>query len=353
MGNKSSKVYTGIDVFKLIAAVMIVLLHTIETTNYYACLIKEVFTRFAVPFFFIASGFFLYNGLECASNKGEYFRKYEKNILIIFAVWAIIIYSPFVIYEYRINNSGESVIKIIAILIRRILVIGPGPYWYLVALFWAAAVIYFCYIRNKENILWGGIVIGFCMQIAYACFRGVLSEVIFFNYFFKAIYGIFSWEYNVFMYGIPFMGIGYFLNKNKVRVKSKTAAIILIICTVFSAIEYSLPRMFPNVFWEDNKIFIAFIGQSVAYFWLAQNMNFHISEKKSLTIRQLSSFIYFAHVILLYNILNPLLSKYTDLPIYEPYMILPKLIMVMVICVGLFWPIKKIKNKYLNILING
>lgn len=353
MENKSSKVYTGIDVFKLIAAVMIVLLHTIETTNYYACLIKEVFTRFAVPFFFIASGFFLYNGLERAFSKGEYFRKYEKNILIIFGVWAIIIYSPFVIYEYITNNSGESVIKIIAILIRRILVIGPGPYWYLVALFWAAAFIYFFYTRNKENILWGGMVIGFCMQIAYVCFRGALSEVTIFNYFFKGIYGIFSWEYNVFMYGIPFMGIGYLLNKKEVRVKSKTAIMILIICTMFSAIEYSLPQIFPNVFWKENKIFIAFIGQAIAYFWLAQNMNLAISKKESLTIRQLSSFIYFSHVILLYNILNPLLSNYTDLPIYEPYMILPKLIIVIVVCVGLFWSIKKIKNKYLNVLING
>lgn len=353
MENKSSKVYTGIDVFKLIAAVMIVLLHTIETTNYYACLIKEVFTRFAVPFFFIASGFFLYNGLECASNKGEYFRKYEKNILIIFGVWAIIIYSPFVIYEYITNNSGESVIKIIAILIRRILVIGPGPYWYLVALFWAAVFIYFCYTRNKENILWGGIVIGFCIQIAYVCFRGVLSEVTFFNYFFKGIYGIFSWEYNVFMYGIPFMGIGYLLNKKRAQVKSKIALMILIICTILSAVEYSLPKIFPSVFWEENKIFVAFIGQAIAYFLLAQNKNFDISKKESLTIRQLSSFIYFSHVILLYNILNPILGKYTNLSIFEPRMIFPKLIIVIVACISLFWPIKKINNKYLNILING
>lgn len=353
MANKSSKVYTGIDVFKLIAAVMIVLLHTIETTNYYVCLIKEVFTRFAVPFFFIVSGFFLYNGLDRASNKGEYFRKYEKNILIIFGVWAIIIYSPFVIYEYLINNAGESVIKIIAILIRRILVIGPGPYWYLVALFWAAIFIYFCYTRNKDNVLLVGIIIGFCLQIAYTSFKGILSEIVFFNYFFKVIYGIFSWEYNVFMYGIPFMGIGYLLKKKRFYVKSKTALIFLVICTILSVIEYSLPQIFPNIFWEENRIFIAFIGQAIAYFLLAQNMDFSISKTESLTIRQLSSFIYFSHVILLYNILNPILTKYTELSTYGPYMILPKLLIVLLVCVGLFWPIKKINNRYLNILING
>ena len=353
MNNKNAQVFTGIDVFKLMAAVMIVLLHTIETTNYYACLIKEVFTRFAVPFFFIASGFFLYNGLERSANKKEYFWKYEKNILIIFGVWAIAIYSPFVIYEYLVNNKGESAIKIVAMLIRRIFVIGPGRYWYLVALLWSAAFIYFCYRKNNDKILFVGISIGFITQIAYSCFRGVLSEIILFDYFFKVVYGIFSWEYNFFMYGIPFMGIGYLLNKKSVSINSRTAGILLITCTILSAIEYSLPKIWPSAFWEGNRIFIAFIGQAIAYFMLAKNMNFNISKSKSLTVRQLSSFIYFSHVILLYNILNPLLSKYTEWPIYEPVMILPKLIIILTVCLGLFWPIKKINNKYLNILING
>ena len=353
MKNKNAKVFTGVDVFKLIAAVMIVLLHTIETTNYYACLIKEVFTRFAVPFFFIASGFFLYSGLERATNKKEYFWKYEKNILIIFGVWAIVIYAPFVIYEYFVNNAGESGIKIIAILIRRILVIGPGPYWYLVALFWSAVFIYFCYIKNKDKVLCVGIVSGFSTQIAYACFRGALSEITLFNYFFKVVYGLFSWEYNFFMYGIPFMGIGYLLNKKNVSIKSRTAGILLITCTILSAIEFNLPKILPSAFWEGNRIFIAFIGQAIAYFILAKNMNFAISKRKSLTIRQLSSFIYFSHVILLYNILNPFLSKYTDLQIYESAMIFPKLVIILVACLVLFLPIKKINNKYLNILING
>lgn len=71
---KETQVYTGIDVFKLIAAVLVVLLHTVETSNYYACAIKEVFTRLAVPFFFIASGFFFQKGLEKAQSKVSYIK---------------------------------------------------------------------------------------------------------------------------------------------------------------------------------------------------------------------------------------------------------------------------------------
>ena len=51
------RIYTGIDLFKLIAAVLVVLLHAVETSAWYPCEVKFVFTRLAVPFFFIASGF--------------------------------------------------------------------------------------------------------------------------------------------------------------------------------------------------------------------------------------------------------------------------------------------------------
>lgn len=50
---KQKKIYNGIDIVKLISAICIVLLHTIETTAWYPCEVKFVFTRFAVPFFLL------------------------------------------------------------------------------------------------------------------------------------------------------------------------------------------------------------------------------------------------------------------------------------------------------------
>lgn len=350
---KVTRVYTGIDLFKLIAAMLVVLLHTIETSNYYAQYVKIVLTHFAVPFFFITSGFFLHQGLEKAKNKVSYIKKYEKNILKIFFVWAILIYSPFVIYSYITNNAGESILKIIGMLIRRIVIIGPGPYWYLIALFWASLVIYFCYVKRKDGFLVAAIIIGLSMEIVYTCFKGILSEVLVFDYFFKFIYLVFSWENNVLMYGIPFMAIGYFISKKKVHMTSKKALLLFVIATIFSILEYALPKMIPSVFWEDNKILFAFIIQAIAYFLLAKSISININKKRSLTVRQLSSFIYFSHVILLSEILNRILDNFTSLPTYAPIMIIPKLLIIIAVCILLFIPIKKINNRYLNILING
>ncbi len=50
--------YTGIDLFKLIATVLVVLLHAVETSAWYPREIKFVFTRLAVPFFLCFPVFF-------------------------------------------------------------------------------------------------------------------------------------------------------------------------------------------------------------------------------------------------------------------------------------------------------
>ena len=86
---------------------------------------------------------------------------------------------------------------------------------------------------------------------------------------------------------------------------------------------------------------------------LAKELNINIRKETSLTIRQLSSFIYFLHAIVLYDILNPLLAQITDWPIYSGWFIPIKMVMVLIPCCVLFAVIKKINNKHLNLLING
>ena len=350
---KPTSIYTGIDVFKLIASILIILLHVTETTNYYAVEIKEIFTRFAVPFFFIASGFFFHKGLERSCDKSEYFKKYIKNILFLFLIWALLIYSPFVIHSYITQNPYESTLKIILMLFRRIFVIGPGAYWYLIALLCSACFLYFCHIKKSYKLIVFAIILGFLLQFAYVCFKGVLSQITLFSLLFKGIYFVYSWEFNFIMYGIPFMGLGYFISKKDITLKPLTSAIILIISTLFSFFEYNLPKLFPHTFWNENKIFFAFIFQALSFFLLAKSLPLKISKPTSLLMRQLSSFIYFSHSIILYNIMNPILDRFISLPTYAPIMILPKTIVVFLICSSLFFLIKKINNKYLNYLLNG
>lgn len=354
MKERNQEIFTGIDVFKLIAAILVVLLHAIETTDYFACGVKFVFTRFAVPFFFIASGFFFCRGLETVEDKKRYFYKYEKNILKLFSIWSLLIYGPFTISDYIRSNSSQGSFKIILILVRRFFVIGSGPYWYLVALMWSSAFLYLCYIKKKEWFIKVSILIGLILQVTYACFRGVLSNILLFKYFFDIIYTIFSWEFNFIMYGIPFMGIGFYIYKKGIRIPKVVSVTVFTVATVLRFLEYNLCKIVPNEdFWANNEISLMYILQAIFIFLLAREIKFDFDARKSLWIRQLSSFIYFSHAIILYNIMNPLLGTYTTLPIYAPVYIFPKMLLVLIVCIILFSVIKCINNKQLNVLING
>lgn len=345
------KTYKGIDIFKAIAAILVVVLHTIETTDYFACGIKFVLTRFAVPFFFIASGFFFARGLDTASDKRAYFNRYEKHLLRIFVIWGIVIYGPFTITSYIYNNISEGWIKIIGLLIRRMFVIGAGPYWYLVALFWSIFFIYCCHIKKKDWLLKTGIIFGIVLSILYSSFRSALSEITFFEFLFEAIYFIYSWEFNFFMYGIPFAGLGYYIYSKQIRIDYKISGIIFILATFGRVLEYCLPVVFPlEPFWQNNNISVFYIIQAIAYFLIAKEIDINRTSIKTKMIRKWSSFVYFTHVIILYNIINPLLKNLITIDLYAPRFIILKALIVLIVCTFLFLLINKSNNKYLKIL---
>lgn len=56
------KNYTGIDFFRLIAAILIITIHTSPLASFSATgdfILTRIVARVAVPFFFMTSGFFL------------------------------------------------------------------------------------------------------------------------------------------------------------------------------------------------------------------------------------------------------------------------------------------------------
>lgn len=222
------------------------------------------------------------------------------------------------------------------------------------ALMISIAYIYICYKYNREIYIILAMIIGFILQIMYASFQGALSNIFIFERLFKIIYYVYSWEFNFIMYGIPFCGIGYYIYKKDINISNKLSYVVFICATIIRVAEYNMPNILPNsLFFENNIISLFFIPQAISYFFIAYNFNFNIDKKYSISIRQLSSFIYFSHDIILYNILNPILKKYYPSIVYDPAFIFPKVMIVLAICIGLFYIIKRINNKYLNNLINA
>ena len=83
------KQYSGIDIAKLICAVMVIAIHT-QPFSQYVWIDRGagVITRLAVPFFFVSTGFFL------DFSDANKVRKYIIRLFALYAIWTII-YLPF------------------------------------------------------------------------------------------------------------------------------------------------------------------------------------------------------------------------------------------------------------------
>ena len=93
-----NKSYTGIDRFRLIAAYLIVAIHTSPLTSVSAegdFILTRIIARIGVPFFFMTSGFFLIS--RYSRDEGRLF-SFVKRTVSIYAL-AIVIYIPVNIYN--------------------------------------------------------------------------------------------------------------------------------------------------------------------------------------------------------------------------------------------------------------
>ena len=104
--------YTGIDYFRIIAAFLIIAIHTSPFTTYsYTAdfILTRIIARVAVPFFFMTSGFFLISEYNYNSDK---LKTFIKRTAIIYGI-AITLYIPVNIYNgyFDMDNLLPNIIK--------------------------------------------------------------------------------------------------------------------------------------------------------------------------------------------------------------------------------------------------
>jgi serine/alanine racemase len=98
--------YGGLDLFRLIAAVLVVAIHTSPLTSYGAnadFFAARILSRVAVPFFFMVTGQFVVSGLLNVADDGSKWKKYLIKMSLYYGI-AILIYLPVGIYAGHYQN---------------------------------------------------------------------------------------------------------------------------------------------------------------------------------------------------------------------------------------------------------
>ena len=241
------KNFNSIDLWKLFMAAAVVAIHTnpiVTWTNPAAIKIVVIIEEWAVPFFFAASGFFLFYPME-KPYKGNVQRidSYLKKIIKMYCAWTLLSL-PLTIYGYIL--SGNGMISCILSYIKYFFFVGKlyNSYhlWYLLALIYALAAIRFCVKKGLQPLSIS--VIALVIYAASEIMAGLEHNINFMGGTMQKIVSLYQYVFNgggVFT-GMIFVCVGMLIAHYGIRIPKWIGAFGIIAINIgklFAAAEVS------------------------------------------------------------------------------------------------------------------
>lgn len=288
--------YTGIDRFRLAAAMLIVAIHTSplasfsETADF---ILTRIIARVAVPFFFMTSGFFL---ISRYSDQGKELRAFEKKTAVIYGI-AMALYVPLNIYSgyFEMDDLLPNIIKDI--------VFDGTLYhlWYLPASMLGAAIAWYSVRKlgfTKAGIFTAGLyIIGLFGDSYY----GLSEKSGFFKGFYDLIFQVSDRTRNgVFMAPVFFVMGGALADRGKILPLKKSlcgfgVSFALMLAEALSLRHFALQR-------HDSMYLFLLPSMYFLFSALA-----HVRGKRLAAVRNASLVIYIIHPMMIVAV--RLLSK--------------------------------------------
>ena len=191
-----------LDILKVILAIMVIGAHCnflLDVSPVLSFTTVHGLFRITVPVFFIINGYFFLSVVN-----GKHIKKWLKRITILYLVWMLI----YVCYWARFENfSFPRCINI--------LLVGYHHLWYLNAMIFGGLLLYLMRNISDKNLLIIAVtlfLIGTGMQYLknYEVFSNVKINKILND---RAVYR------NFLFFGLPFLTIGYLINKTTLLIK--------------------------------------------------------------------------------------------------------------------------------------
>lgn len=195
--------YTGIDFFRMAAALLIITIHTsplasfTETGDFF---LTRIAARIAVPFFFMTSGFFL---ISRYARNGERLKHFVKKTAVLYGA-SILIYLPVNIYNgyFERENLLPNILK-------DLLFDGTLYHlWYLPASIWGAVIAWYL-VRGLgyKKALW----VTFFLYLTGLCgdsYYGVIEGFSGFRGFYELVFQISDYTRNGIFFAPVFFVLG-------------------------------------------------------------------------------------------------------------------------------------------------
>ena len=226
--------YTGIDIFRMIAAMLVITIHTSplasvdDTADF---ILTRLLARVAVPFFFMASGFFLFSRRDGGVSAGRLLTFLKKTALLYAA--AVLLYLPLNFYNGTIQNWIS-----LPNLLNDLFIEGTFYHlWYVPASMLGAVISWMLirYLKEKGALVIAGLL--YIIALFGDSYYGFSETVPIFKEFYQTVFTIADYTRNGLFFAPVFMILGSYIANQSKRYTKKTCVFSLCVSAALMLAE--------------------------------------------------------------------------------------------------------------------
>jgi len=303
------KNFNAVDVAKFILSFFVISIHTCYNffeSSVANTVVNSVIIRLAVPFFFVASGFFFFRDIvfengrikKCSENRTKLF-KFLKRIFLLYLIWAVIY---FVFEAFTYVASGLPLAPLCKTYAVMFFLDGfTGHFWYLLFTMYAIIILYVLLRFLRVEIVSGIVIVlyavflyGFTYQFAFK--TAFLSEImptlllkfsaLGFNFGFYPVYR-----------AMAYLFAGFLCTHLRDKISKKLSGILAFISLVLSITENILLNIFSTRDWFSYTFFL--LPLAIFSFIFLSKIKLNGKPEIFAFFRNGSSFIYCSHYLVL------------------------------------------------------
>ncbi|WP_170272196.1 acyltransferase family protein [Clostridium tarantellae] len=283
------KINNSIDIFKFIAACLVMSIHICPLASGNMMLnsmFNDTVARIAVPFFFTIAGYFLYSKME--NSRG--IKSYIIKLIKLYIIWSLI-YFPIIFYTWI--GNGTHILLDVIFYIRNVILIGAYiQLWYLPALIFSVAILFLLLKKFSLRIC---LLISSCLYLIGLLGDGYygISVTLGFSKYIDKFTSFFGSTRNGLFFGMFFVCLGMYIKAHPPKNHLKTYKYLGILASLLLMIieVYILKK---SKFAHDYNMYISLIP--AIYFLVLILVNANLKFKLKICLRSLSLTMYLTHM---------------------------------------------------------
>ncbi len=296
-GTNNHEHFDMIDIFRLVCALLILILHInpfdyakYPSIYYYANLIfLDCIEVIALPFFFVTSGFLVFRKIDIDHVDFDYIFRYLKKIFRLYVIWTII-YFPLEV----INSKGSFTF---IYFLKKFIFSGCFQLWYLNALMFSVAAISF--LLHKKWRIKTILMISFCFHIVailsqswYGLLKPVRESFPGLWNLILSIGNIILTTRNGLFFGFFYVSLGMLFAHAEISISKKKNIIYLIIAYGFLLVELALTEYLKIA--DGHELSFSIIPVTFFLFYIVKESRFRLG--KNYELGSLSALMYYLHM---------------------------------------------------------